>query len=36
MNENVRAIVAPDEAVAFRVIKPLYGATQFGALPTQT
>jgi hypothetical protein len=34
MNENIRTIVAPDEAVTFRVIKPLYGATQFEALPT--
>src|SRR4029077_1069986 len=34
MNENVRAIVAPDEAVTLRVIEPFYCATQFGALPT--
>ena len=36
MHENIRAIVASDEAVTFRVIEPFYGATQFIALPTQT
>jgi hypothetical protein len=33
MNENVRAIVAPDEAVTFCVIEPFHGATQLLALP---
>ncbi len=28
MNENIRAIVAPDEAVTLRVIEPFYCATQ--------
>jgi hypothetical protein len=36
MNENIRTIVAPDKAIAFRVIKPLYCAKQFGVLPTLT
>jgi hypothetical protein len=33
VNENVRAIVAPNEAIPFRVIEPFYGATQFLVLP---
>ena len=33
VNENIRAIVAPDEAIPFRVIEPLHGATQFRSLP---
>jgi hypothetical protein len=34
MNENIRAFVAPDEAIAFRIIEPLYGATQ--SMPSST
>jgi hypothetical protein len=33
VNENVWAIVAPNEAIPFRVIEPFYSATQFLALP---
>jgi hypothetical protein len=33
VNENVWAVVAPNEAVPFRVIEPFYGATQFLVLP---
>jgi hypothetical protein len=33
VNENVRPIVAPDEAIPFRVIEPHHCATQFRSLP---
>jgi hypothetical protein len=33
MNENVGAIIAPDEAVAFRIIKPFHGSSHFAFPP---
>ena len=33
VNENIRVIDAPDEAIPFRVIEPLHGAAQFRSLP---
>jgi len=33
MNEDIRAVVMPDEAVALRIVEPLYSPLQFAAPP---
>ena len=33
MDENIGAIVAPDESVSFRIVEPFYRTTQSAALP---
>lgn len=35
MNENIRAIIAPDEAVSFAVVKPFYSSMHFAFPPEQ-
>jgi hypothetical protein len=36
MNENVRPVIAPDEAVSLGIIKPFHGSLHFDALLTGT
>jgi hypothetical protein len=33
MHENVWTIIAPDEAVSFRIIEPLHGSLHFAFPP---
>jgi hypothetical protein len=33
--ENVGAIIAPDEAVSFRIVKPFHGSMHFAFPPEQ-
>jgi hypothetical protein len=36
MNKNVWAVIAPDEAISFGIIKPLDGSLHFDCLLTGT